>query len=72
MSICSLILSSTVLKVNFRMSLISCLLFLHLAQSKQDSVQGQPHIQLQFRKIAIALQICRLILHMLLAHHWYF
>lgn len=55
MSICNLISSSTIPKVNLRMSLISCLLFLYLAQCKQDSIGEGGHIQPQFRKIAIAL-----------------
>lgn len=72
MSVCSLILSSTIPKVNFRMPRISCLLFLPWAQSKTDSFEGGPHIQLQFRKIIITSGICRLILNALLAHHQYF
>lgn len=72
MSVCSLILSSIIPKVNFRMPLISCLLFLPWAQAKQDSFEGGPHRQLQFRKITITSGICRLILNALLAHHQYF
>ena len=51
---------------------ISCLLFLHVAQSKQECFEGGPHAQLQLRKITVALGIYGLTLNMFLAHHHYF
>lgn len=65
-TVCSLTLSWTALKVNFRTWLIPRLLFLPLAQSKQDGLGVDPTERPSAER---PLLLCRVILSLRLEHH---